>query len=152
MQNNKTVLWVVIVLVILVGAFFLVKKTKTAPSMETDTTVDMNNSTEDTTEGSVNTSAAKTLSYNEALAAYPTNRIQLDKVCQAHPNNVTYKNGTSIMIDNRSPQPAKVKLGSTFTIRPYSFKIIKLSSATLPSTLLLDCGTSQNVATVLIQK
>ena len=92
------------------------------------------------------------LSYAEALAKYKDARIQLDDRCQASPNNVTYKNNTSIMIDNRSPMTRSVKVGSTYTIKGYGFKIVKLSSSQLPIQWLVDCDKSQNVATILIQK
>ena len=94
----------------------------------------------------------KPLSYEEALLKYKDNRIQLDKGCQAIPNTITYKNGTSIMIDNRTSADRIVKVGSSYPIKGYDFKIIKLSSETLPMTWLVDCDNSQNVASILIQK
>lgn len=96
-----------------------------------------------------------TMSYTNALALYKDNkRIQLsgDTFCQVTPNNVMYKNGTSIMLDNRSAKARTVKIGSTYTIEGYGFRIVKLSSATLPATLLMDCGAQQNVAKILLQK
>lgn len=108
---------------------------------------------EDTSTGSVNASSpAVTISYANALIKYKDARIQLNAACQTIPNNMTFKNGTNIMIDNRAPVALTVKVGSVFTIKAYGFKIVKLSSATLPATWLVDCGTSQNVATILIQK
>jgi hypothetical protein len=95
---------------------------------------------------------AKPLSYATALALYKDKRIQLDQACIATPNNLTFKNNTKIMIDNRSDQTRAVKVGSTMSIKPWGFKIVTLSSATLPATWLVDCGASQNVATILIQK
>ncbi len=97
-----------------------------------------------------------TMSYQKALENYKDNlRIQLSgtSFCQASPNNVMYKSGTSIMIDNRSAQTRNIKIGSaSYTIEGYGFKIVKLSSATLPTTLLMDCGTQQNIAKILLQK
>jgi len=95
-----------------------------------------------------------TLNYEKALELYPgALRIQISgEPCQANPNNVMYKNGTTIMIDNRSAQSRTIKLGSTYTIGGYDFKIITLSSATLPTTLVMDCGQQQNIAKVLLQK
>lgn len=121
------------------------------PQVSTD---DMKNSAEDTSEGSVNKNAgAVSISYAEALVKYKDTRIQLNNLCQATPNNVTFKNGTDIMIDNRSPVARSVKVGSSFSIKAYGFKIVKLSSpATLPTTWLVDCDAAQNVATILIQK
>lgn len=92
------------------------------------------------------------LKYNDALVLYKDKRIQLDGECRATPQNLTFKNGTKIMVDNRSAKIRSIKLGSTMSINPWSFKIVTLSSNTLPATWLLDCDGSQNVATVLIQK
>ena len=118
------------------------------PSETTDV-----DSTEDTSTGSVNTGApAASLSYQQALVTYKDKRLQITNTCQVSPNNVTYKNGTSIMLDNRSAVTRTIKLGSTYSIKAYGFKIVKLNSATVPATWLMDCDSSQNVATILIQK
>lgn len=97
-----------------------------------------------------------TMSYQKALETYKDNlRLQLSGAdfCQVSPNNVMYKNGTSIMIDNRSAKTRNIKIGSTaYSIEGYGFKIVRLSSGTLPATLLMDCGTQQNIAKILLQK
>ncbi len=112
--------------------------------------------TEDTTGTPVKTPSASkpapVLSYAEALSLYKDKRIQLDSVCQASPDNSTYKNNTKIMIDNRSNETRTVKVGDVMTIKAWGFKILTLSSGTLPTTLFVDCNNSQNVATILIQK
>ena len=96
------------------------------------------------------------LSYQNALELYKGSlRIQLsgDAFCQANPNNLMFKNGTTIMVDNRSALARTIRLNSTsYSIAGYGFKIIKLSSATLPATLIMDCGTQQNIAKILLQK
>lgn len=103
--------------------------------------------------GSVNaTIPATVVSYAQALEKYKDARIQLDQNCQATPNIMTFKNNTNIMIDNRASIARTVKVGSTFSIKGYGFKIVKLSSTTLPATWYVDCDKSQNVATILIQK
>ncbi|MFA5997351.1 MAG: hypothetical protein WC791_02570 [Candidatus Paceibacterota bacterium] len=101
------------------------------------------------------TGEAASLSYVQALALYPEkNRIQLTggTFCQASPTMATFKNGTSIMIDNRSSEVRTITLGTAYTLPGYGFRIIKLSSATLPASLLMDCNKQLNVATVTIQK
>ena len=97
--------------------------------------------------------AAAPISYVDALIKYADRRIQLDLTCQAHPNNVVYKDNTGIMIDNRSPQTRTVKVGTTFTIKPWGFKIVVLPDVYLKAkTILVDCGQYQNVATILVQE
>lgn len=124
------------------------KSTTTAPVAKTTTTV---------AKKAVVPIASQpvTMSYQKALETYKDNlRLQLSGAdfCQVSPNNVMYKNGTSIMIDNRSPQTHTVKVGVTYTIEGYGFKIIKLSSSVLPTTLVMDCDKQQNVAKILLQK
>lgn len=100
----------------------------------------------------VTKSPVASLTYEQALVKYKDYRLQIDTQCRISPNNVTYKNKTNIMLDNRSPVSRTVKVGSTYTIKPWGFKIITVSASTLPSTLLVDCDKSQNVATILVQK
>ena len=96
---------------------------------------------------------AVSISYANALIKYADRRIQLDTACQARPIAITYKDNTGIMIDNRSPQTRTVKVGITFTIKPYGFKIVVLPDIYLKSkTILVDCDKSQNVATILVQE
>ena len=121
----------------------------------TDTSQTAIDSTEDTTAGSIDVGApAATLSYSQALVKYANARMQLDANCQvnAQSQKMTFRNNAYLMIDNRSDVAHTVKVGSTFSVKAYGFKIVQLSSATLPVTWLVDCGSSQNVATVTIQK
>ncbi|MFM7088427.1 MAG: hypothetical protein ACKOW9_02765 [Candidatus Paceibacterota bacterium] len=92
------------------------------------------------------------LSYADALVKYKDARIQFDAECRAVPGNVTYKDGTEIMLDNRAGVSRTITLGSTFTIGAYGFKIVKVTSNVLPYTYLVDCGDKQNVATILVQR
>lgn len=92
------------------------------------------------------------LTYAEALDMYKDRRIQLDDECQAFPNNITYKQNTDIMIDNRSGVSRQVSVGSTIAVPAYGFKIVNISSVSLPQVIYIDCNESQNVATILIQE
>ena len=154
MDKQKKNLWIVVgVVVVIIIIFLFGKKDGALDSSvikdESDDVVvtDSNDST-----GVVKTPVAPSVSYAQALEKYKNYRIQLNTTCQASPNNVTYRNGTSIMIDNRSASSRVVKVGSIFNIKPWDFKVVKLSSSTLPITWLVDCDKSQNVATILIQK
>ena len=146
MEKNKNILiGVGIVLVIMILS--MINKSNTpSPNIETaDSTLDTSTST-------VNTAPQMTISYANALVKYKNFRVQLDERCQGSPDKMTFKNGTSIMVDNRSQAFRTVKVGSTFSIKPYGFKIVKLYSDTLPATWYVDCDVSHNVSTILIQK
>lgn len=101
---------------------------------------------------SVRGSSTPSISYEDAVLQYKDARIQFDADCKAFPKNMTFKEGRSIMIDNRASVSRSITAGSTFTVKGYGFKIIKLSSATLPVTWFVNCDGSKQVATILIQK
>ncbi len=160
MEKDKSKMWFwVIGVIVVVGILFFIFNKKvvspvTIPSTETTTTTTTTTEPVSVQDVDQTTGAgAASISYANALVKYADRRIQLDKSCQAHPNTATYKDNTGIMIDNRSPNTRTVKVGYTFTIKPYGFKIVVLPDIYLKSkTLLVDCDKSQNVATVLVQE
>lgn len=96
-----------------------------------------------------------TLSYQNALLQYKDDkRVQITGTtfCQVSRNNLMYKNGTSIMLDNRSAQTHTIKIDNTYVIGGYGFKIVNLSSSVLPKTFLVDCDKQQNITKILLQK
>ncbi len=154
MNNNNLKMWGVaaLALIVIVGGFFLVFQNKAAPKSQVNQqTSNGPESVQDVTDTTGAPAAA--ISYTNALIKYANRRIQLDTNCQAVPTSVTYKDNTGIMIDNRSAQTRVVKVGTTFTMRPWSFKIVVLPDVYLTQkTLLVDCANRQNVATILIQE
>lgn len=160
MENNKQtnlyyILGAVLFVAIIAAMLWSVRKDTSGlvGNLDQNTNQAITLPTEDVSAGSVNV-AKKTpsIGYAEALIKYKDARIQLDTLCRAFPNYATYKNNTSIMIDNRAPLSRVVKIDSNYSVKAYSFKIIKLSSATLPITWLVDCDKYENVATILLQK
>jgi hypothetical protein len=157
MQKNKKTIWITVGVIVVIIIILIASRGNKKPEIVNELPINTNN-----TEVIQATPAkpavknvknsASTISYEDALVQYRDYRIQLNKDCQAIPNNVTYKNGTSIMIDNRSSVERDVRVGSNYTIPAWGFKIINLTSSTLPATWLVDCGAQQNVATILIQK
>ena len=159
MEKSNIKSWVLTIIAIIAVALFVVlfisgnkqtinsvtSTTGTSSTVEPDSTQDI--SSQSTGAGSVS------ISYANALVKYATKRIQLNKICQATPNNVTYKDNTGIMIDNRSAQTRTIKVGTTFTIKPWGFKIVVLPDVYLKAkTILVDCDSYQNVATILVQE
>lgn len=166
-QNKNMWMWVAVAVVVIGIVGFLVmdkKDSEDMDSLENDQTAmdakDMQvpDGEEDVTEGSVNvktdaTSPQVTLSYQQALEKYKDRRIQFDNSCATTPKSVTYKDNTGIMLDNRSAKTRTIKVGETYTVKAYGFKIITLPDTYLKSkTLLVDCDGQQNVATVLVQE
>ncbi len=148
---------VILVVAIIVFLFSLLKKETVGVdgiiSPNSNNTALFPPSTLDTSGSSVQGTKPISISYIDALAKYANKRIQLDKNCQAFPNTVTYKDNTGIMIDNRSPEVRTIKIGTSFTIKAWGFKIITLPNVVLQSkTIFVDCDKSLNVATILVQE
>ncbi len=156
MEKNNVIIWIgaVAAVIILGSIFFLFQNKQTVNLVTTENNSQTGAEPESVQDTSDQTGiGAAPISYANALVKYADRRIQLDSACQATPNNVTYKDNTGIMIDNRSPKARTVKIGTTFTIKPYGFKIFVLPDIYLKSkTILVDCDQLQNVATVLIQE
>lgn len=155
-KGNRTTMWVIVIIVVLAIVFVLATWNKAPmteqPGMEATTTVTTSNNTPSTVDSTGVNAGPVSLSYEAALNLYKDSRIQVTTECQASPSNGTFKNGTKIMLDNRSAIAHNFKLGTNFTVKAYGFKIVTLSSATLPATWLLDCDLHQNIATIGIQK
>lgn len=158
-MNKNIIIAIVVIVVLLVGGsiwYFMNnsdrEENENNESSDTNIVTTEPDSAQDISDQDTGVSATA-ISYANALVKYADRRIQLDTVCQARPNTVTYKDNTGIMIDNRSPETRTVKVGTTFTIKPWGFKIVVLPDTYLKSkTLLVDCDNSQNVATILVQE
>lgn len=155
-KNNKIFIGISVAVIVIIGILYFVflnndTDITVADNTQTNTTTKSVESVQDINETSG--VGAVSISYANALIKYADRRIQLDENCQAYPNTVTYKDNTGIMIDNRSNNTQTIKIGATFTIKPYGFKIVVLPDIYLKSkTLLVDCNQSQNVATILVQE
>ncbi len=100
----------------------------------------------------VTTTPVYTKSYGDAVKEYAGRVIQFDERCQVTPQGPTYKNGTRIMLDNRSASARTVMIGTTkYDLGAYGFRIVTLSSPNLPKELAVSCGSSGNVGNILLQ-
>lgn len=98
------------------------------------------------------TAPVSTKSYTELVKEYEGRRIQFDERCQVIPQSPTYKNGTSVMLDNRSAGARSVMVGGTkYDLSAYGYRVITLSSSSLPKELAVSCGSSGNVGKILLQ-
>lgn len=163
MSKKSKILWLVVIVVVALVAVVLWARSRTNNADRAGNTADGSDqleSAEDTSEGSVNKkpavagssgTSAPALTYTQALAKYAGRVVQFDEQCQATPSSITLKNNTDIMLDNRSSQSRVLTVGGSYTVKGYSYKIIKLSSGVLPRTILADCQGQQNVATIYLQ-
>ena len=97
------------------------------------------------------------MTYEDALNAFSDGyRIQVNN-CSAQPPRITVKNGSQIMLDNRSAQSAQIQLGGkSYNLAAYDFRLVTVSAAKLPQTLQMDCRVGskigKNIAQVTLQK
>lgn len=150
-KNIQMWIWALVVVVVIVALYFTLGNQQATNTVTTNEPESIQKDTTD--QNNEATVAPIAISYADALVKYADRRIQLDPNCQAYPNTVTYKDNTGIMIDNRSDKTRTIKVGTTFTIKPWGFKIVVLPDTYLKSkTILIDCDGYQNVATVLVQE
>lgn len=99
------------------------------------------------------TEVATTLDYGQAITQYASTRIQLNAQCQATPSRFIGKNGIKVMFDNRNSAAVTIAIdGKKFNLAGYGFKIISVAtSASLPHSVHIDCGSGKNVAQIDIQ-
>ncbi len=152
---KNTYLWV-LVAVVVVGAFFFFGRQGQGPSINLEGSPTESPSSSPRPASNIQATPqfqeSQIQTYSEYVAQYEGRRIQFDESCQARPAEVTFKNGTSIMLDNRSAQARNITVGSvTYSLPGYGYRIITLSSGVLPVNLSISCGASPNIGTILLQ-
>jgi hypothetical protein len=91
------------------------------------------------------------MSYDSALKMYEGKRIQFDEFCQASPNALVVKSGSSIMFDNRSGDARWISLdGVGFYISGHGFRIIPMTPKSVPHTTIMGCGSATSVGKITI--
>ncbi len=157
MKKNNYISWIIVAILVIVALFFIFKEKKptdnTQAPNENQEQQNIDNNEPESSQDTSGQSGAASISYTDALVKYKDRRLQFNASCQATPSSVTYKDNTGIMLDNRSSQSRTIKVGQSYTIKPYGFKIVTLPDTYLKSkTILVDCGSLQNVATILVQE
>jgi hypothetical protein len=101
----------------------------------------------------IGSAATSSVTYTNLVNTYANKRIQFDMNCQAVPNNITYKSGTTIMLDNRSGDARVISVGGIkYQLSGYGYAIVTLYGQTLPKQLFINCGAAVNVGVILLQK
>lgn len=154
----KKIVWVVVLAALALAVYIIMKK----PADQWDSQIEAITSPtpapsskviKRTTAKPAGGFSGQTMPYSQLVAEYADRRIQFDERCQSIPGNPTYKNGTSVMFDNRSGDARYIKIGdATYLFGGYDYKILTLSSPTLPKTLSMNCGAAINIGGILLQK
>ncbi len=166
-MDKKTVaIVIVVVALILVGGAYwwyqggMVSDNQTADTSDTaaptdDQVAGTQGQQEPASTGTTgSTGTAAKLSYTLAVKQYTDRRIQFDDTCVAYPNYVTFKKGTTIMLDNRSSKTRVISLdGVAYSIKGYDYQLVTLTTtAALPHEIMIDCGNGQNNARIYLQQ
>lgn len=150
-MKKQWLLLIVVVLVVVLGYWLMGKNGKWAGDLGYSPTPTPAAPAK-TPSGGKASPTAPVKSYTELVKEYEGKRIQFNQYCQAIPNSVTYKNGTSIMLDNRSGDARDIKVGnSVYSLAGYGYRIVTLSGTLLPKEVLLSCGSAVNVGKILLQ-
>ena len=90
--------------------------------------------------------------YSELVNQYVGRRVEFDERCQMRPADVTFKNGTVVMFDNRSPQAKTIKVGNqSYNLPAYGYRLLTMNSQSVPLSLNVGCDNVPNVGKILLQ-
>lgn len=90
--------------------------------------------------------------YSDLVKQYEGRRVEFDEMCQMRPNDVTFKNGTVVMFDNRSPQAKTVKISNqSYSLQAYGYRLLTMNSQNLPLSLNVGCDNVPEVGKILLQ-
>lgn len=156
---NKT--WIVVIVVAIVAGAWWLNRDSSNLSLSPDT------STSPTPVGATKTPAgSKTvsrtvtptptvtsnLSYTQLVAQYGSNRIQFDQDCKGQPGSMVLKNGAGVLLDNRSNKTQVITLnGVSYTLVPYGYRVVTVSSSSLPKAVGVSCNDSINSGMINLQ-
>ncbi len=151
---NKNLLWIVVAVVVVGGYFWMQSdsSTDTPSAQQSATPTSVVKATVKPSTSTKATPTPVTKTYTQLLAEYSNRRIQFNASCQATPSSFVLKNNTSILLDNRANVARTITVdGTSYSLGAYGYQVINLSSPTLPHTVKINCGSSVNVGTVLLQ-
>ena len=160
-KDKSTTAIIAAVLVIVVGAalFFILQGPKAPQTNENTSTTqtDTATSSSDTQpQGAPRRQPQTAQAYQQAVADYEGERIQFEN-CLSLLSNYTFKSGTRIMLDGKSPDPQTISIGTrTYVLNGYDYKFATLPTVKAPTTIYLNCETQgetqYSIAKILVQQ
>ena len=155
-MSNKKLIWLVVVVVVLAIVFIGMRKGSTinsgvTPTPNPSTTPKV--SSTPVVKKPVATATPLLGSYSQLVLEYGDRRVQFNNSCYMLPTTPTFKNGSKIMFDNRSSDTRTITIdGTAYTFAGYGYRVVTLSSATLPRTISINCGSLVNAGQITLQK
>src|SRR3989338_2024412 len=97
-------------------------------------------------------SVANPSNYQQAMEQFEGYRIQFAPNCLPNPTSMTVKNGTKILLDNRSADGHEITIdGVPHRLWGYEFETVTMSSDKLPHTAIIDCRSGDDIAYNAVQ-
>ena len=154
MTKGNKIFWVVIAIVIVRGIVFLnSRQTTVAPTTNTNTNTAPTEITNKPETKPTTPTKVPAGSYQEMVKKYEGRRIQINDACQATPSSQTFKNGTQVMFDNRGSKAIKLTVdGVSYPTSAYTYRLIPLTSKTLPHSVIINCNGQNNIAQFNLQQ
>jgi plastocyanin len=156
-KNQQTITYVIVGIVILVLLIWVIKdqmhKTDQGgmqPTTQNSPTTATSSATSTPTSTPTSTAAVsgKSLSYGDAIKAYP-NRFQFRASCEGTPASISVKSGTTVMLDNRDTVSHTIKADKqTFYLSGLHYAILHTSTIT---NLTVTCD-GKNSVTLNVEK
>lgn len=163
MSKNKMliiIVGVVIIIIAVLSVIFIMKESDTATIQVVEVQEGLDDNATSTPITNTNTNVGSgnqaAMTYQQALVRYQDLRLQIND-CVMLPSSVTYKNSTSVLIDNRGTQAVQVYFDKQVVkLSAYQFKIITLKSSLMPHQITVRCQTGGvdhfNIGQILLQK
>ncbi|MEK7579600.1 MAG: hypothetical protein AAB469_00140 [Patescibacteria group bacterium] len=90
--------------------------------------------------------------YSQLVIQYEGRRIEFDESCQMRPADISFKNGTVVMFDNRSPQAKTIKIGNqSYNLPAYGYRFLTMAAGNVPVSLKVGCDNVPEVGKILLQ-
>jgi hypothetical protein len=151
---DKKIVWILLGVAVVGAGWVTLKGDGYMPGdlQASPTTSPSANAAKATPKPSVKGTPFNSATYSQYVQQYGNRRIQFDASCQASPKSVSVANNTSLMLDNRSGDARTVTVGGVaYALPGYGYTFVTAKSSTLPKTLTINCGSSVNVGTILVQ-
>ncbi len=165
MNKNTKIITIAAVLILVIGGIYLGAKYGIffkAPAPQTPESREQTQTATSTEQTATTTAKQQTkttkpiqpeeVPYAQAVNLFAGRRVQITTNCQLLPAYMVLKNGTNIMIDNRTGEATNIWIdGKEYRLGAFNYKIVYLLKQPLPYTVRIDCGSGKNNGQIILQ-